>query len=64
MLVALVVAVYLFVLSAFLWMVYNVGAIRKMLENQGMFSGEVCGSCKMTVPIGATVCGHCGREIR
>jgi len=62
MLEALVVAVYLFLLSAFVWLVYNVSAIRRMLENQGMFSGEVCASCKMTVPTGAEVCGHCGRD--
>src|SRR6266576_2775365 len=31
MLEALVVALYLFLLSAFVWLVYNVGAIRRML---------------------------------
>jgi hypothetical protein len=62
-LTALVVAVYLFLIGAFVWLVYNVWAIRKMLENQGMFSGDVCGSCKMSVPSAARVCGHCGREL-
>jgi hypothetical protein len=60
---ALVVAVYLFVFSAFVWLVYKVSAIRRMLENQGMLSGEVCGSCKMTVPARARVCGHCGKDL-
>jgi hypothetical protein len=62
MLAALAVAVYLFLLGAFVWLVYNVTAIRKMLENQGMFSGEVCGRCRMPIPEGADVCGHCGRD--
>lgn len=60
---ALVVAVYLSLLGAFVWLVFNVAAIRRMLENQGMFSGEVSDSCKMTVPAGARVCGHCGRDL-
>lgn len=62
MLAALMVAVYVFLLTAFVWLVYNVSAIRRMLENQGMFSGEVCGGCRMTIPTGAEVCGHCGRD--
>jgi hypothetical protein len=48
---------------AFFWMAYNVGAIRTMLQNQGLFSGVPCRWCRMPIPEGADVCGHCGREL-
>ena len=45
-------------------MAHDIRAIRQMLENMGLFSGIPCSSCWMPVPEGATVCGHCGRELR
>jgi hypothetical protein len=50
-------------LAAFFWMAYNVGAIRTMLENTGLFSGVPCRWCRMPVPPEAAVCGHCGRDL-
>jgi hypothetical protein len=51
------------VVIAFFLMVYNVAAIRRMVENVGLFSGVACRWCRMAVPAGAEVCGHCGREL-
>ena len=41
----------------------DVSAIRRMLENMGLFSGTACPSCHMPIPATATACGHCGRDV-
>jgi hypothetical protein len=51
------------VLIAFFLVAYNIAAIRRMLENVGLFSGVPFRWCLMAVPAGAKVCGHCGREL-
>lgn len=61
--VGLLIAVQISVVIAFFWMVFNIAAIRRMLENQGLFSGASCRWCRMPVPKGADVCGHCGRDL-
>jgi hypothetical protein len=61
--VGLLIAVQISVVIAFFWMVFNIAAIRRMLENQGLFSGVPCRWCRMPVPTGADVCGHCGRDL-
>ncbi len=50
-------------LIAFFLIAFNVAAIRRMLENMGLFSGIPCSWCRMPVPEGAEICGHCGREL-
>jgi hypothetical protein len=57
------VAFVLFVVVTFFRIAYDVRAIRQMLENMGLFSGIPCRSCRMPVPEGAEVCGHCGRDL-
>ena len=47
----------------FVKLVIDTAAIRRVLENQGLFSGVVCPECRMAVPQGSSVCGHCGRDI-
>jgi hypothetical protein len=42
---------------------FDVAAIRRMLENTGLFSGVTCPSCRMPIPPDADVCGHCGRDV-
>jgi hypothetical protein len=63
----LLLALYLALLGslvvAFFWMAFNIAAIRRMLENAGLFSGNGCTHCRFPVPKGAEVCGHCGREL-
>lgn len=63
----LLLALYLALLGslviAFFWMAFNIAAIRRMLENAGLFSGTGCPHCRLPVPKGAEVCGHCGREL-
>jgi predicted amidophosphoribosyltransferase len=44
-------------------MAFNIAAIRRMLENAGLFSGSGCPHCRFPVPPGAEICGHCGREL-
>lgn len=63
LLVGLLLAVQISIVLAFFWMAYNVAAIRRMLENAGLFSGFPCPWCRMPIPEGAKVCGHCGREV-
>jgi len=60
---ALYVATLVFFIVAFFKVVYDVAAIRRMLENTGLFSGEPCPSCSMPIPKNARVCGHCGRDV-
>jgi hypothetical protein len=60
---ALYLAFLLFLVTAFLWMAFNIAAIRRMLENAGLFSGTACRWCRFPVPEDAEVCGHCGREL-
>jgi hypothetical protein len=57
------IAFLIFLVFCFLKMVFDVSAIRRMLENTGLFSGVPCGWCHMPIPTAATVCGHCGREL-
>ena len=61
--VGLLIALQISVVIAFFWMVFNIAAIRRMLQNQGLFSGVPCRWCRMPVPTGADVCGHCGRNL-
>jgi hypothetical protein len=63
LLFAVYVAFLLFLVFCFLKMVFDISAIRRMLENTGLFSGVPCTWCHMPVPADATVCGHCGREL-
>lgn len=63
LLVGLLLALQLTIVLAFFWMAFNVAAIRRMLENQGLFSGIPCRWCRRPVPEGAEVCGNCGRDL-
>ncbi|MGH2526936.1 MAG: porphobilinogen synthase [Actinomycetota bacterium] len=45
--VGLLIAVQISVVIAFFWMVFNIAAIRRMLQNQGLFSGVPCRWCRM-----------------
>jgi hypothetical protein len=56
-------AFLVFVIVAFFRIAYDVRAIRRMLENMGLFSGIPCRWCRMPVPEAAHVCGHCGRDL-
>jgi predicted amidophosphoribosyltransferase len=60
-LVVLVVEVVL--VALFVRMAFDVFAVRRMLENAGLDSDAACGWCRLPVPRGADVCGHCGREL-
>jgi hypothetical protein len=64
---AIVAAVYiatvLFLLTLFFKLSFDLAAIRRMLENTGLFSGVPCASCAMPIPPSARVCGHCGRDV-
>ncbi len=60
---ALNLVVALFLAFLFVRMAFDIKAVRTMLENQGLFSGVVCGWCRMPVPEGADTCGHCGRDL-
>jgi hypothetical protein len=59
---AVYVATVLFLLTLFFKLTFDVAAIRRMLENTGLFSGIPCPSCAMPIPPDARVCGHCGRD--
>jgi hypothetical protein len=63
MLPGLIVALEIVLLIGVLKLFYDVAAIRKMLENMGLFSGTPCPSCHMPIPHRAAVCGHCGRDV-
>jgi hypothetical protein len=56
-------ALLLFAVVVFFRMAYDLSAIRQMLQNTGLFSGIPCRWCRMPVPEGAEVCGHCGRDL-
>ena len=57
------IAFELFLLVLFIRMAFDINAIRSMLENQGLFSGVGCPRCRMPIPDGAEVCGHCGTDL-
>jgi hypothetical protein len=48
------IAFLIFLVFCFLKMVFDVSAIRRMLENTGLFSGVPCGWCHMPIPTAAT----------
>ena len=60
---ALYVTTVLFLITIFFKLAFDVAAIRRMLENTGLFSGIPCPSCAMPIPEAARVCGHCGRDV-
>jgi hypothetical protein len=60
---ALYLALLMSMVVAFFWMAFNIAAIRRMLENAGLFSDTGCPHCRFPVPKGAEICGHCGREL-
>jgi predicted amidophosphoribosyltransferase len=63
MLAGVIVATELILIIGLIKLFYDVAAIRRMLENTGLFSGIPCDHCMMPIPPAATVCGHCGRDV-
>jgi predicted amidophosphoribosyltransferase len=64
MLVGVILGTELVLIFGLVKLFFDVAAIRRMLENTGLFSGIPCDHCWMPIPAAATVCGHCGRDVR